>query len=195
VSSAVISFVILFFMKKRNKTAGKLMILENGDAISAETEEIQNRIRERAYELSQMRGHAGREMDDWLSAEADVIVVPPIHMVEKDGSFEVQIAAPGIDLTDVQVMATTSEMLVKCPRRHTHEGEAGKLHICDFKPAMLFRSFRFPEPIDLGSLNLDFVDGMLRITADKVSSATMRSTPRKRTARKTATARAKPGAA
>jgi HSP20 family protein len=195
VSSAPISFVILFFMKKRTKTAGRLMLLENGDAISAETEEIQIRIRERAYELSQMRGHAGREMEDWLAAESDVIAVPPIHMVEKDGAFEVQIAAPGIDLTDVQVMTTTREMLVKCLRRHTHEHETGKLHICDFKPAMLFRSFRFPETIDLGSLNIDLTDGMLRITAQKESSAAMRSATRKRPTRKAATARAKPGAA
>src|SRR5262245_35044110 len=69
-------------MKRQSKPAGSVVVLENNDAIAAQAEEIQNRIRERAYELSQMRGHPGREMDDWLSAESDIISVPPMDIVE-----------------------------------------------------------------------------------------------------------------
>ena len=62
-------------MKRATKSAVKLVVLENDDRISAETEEIQNRIRERAFQLSQEREHAGREMDDWLTAESEIISV------------------------------------------------------------------------------------------------------------------------
>lgn len=184
-------------MKRQTKSAGRLVLLENNDAIAAQIEDIQNRIRERAYEISQMRGHAGREMDDWLSAESDIISVPPMDIVERDETFNVQIAAPGVDPADVQVMATSDQMLVKCPPKHTHAGDTGILHLCDFKSATLFRSFRFPQAVDLGSLNIDLADGMLRITAAKEGHAE-RQPPvsRKRpTARKAATARGKKGAA
>ena len=43
-------------MKRATKSAAKLVVLENYDRISAETEEIRNRIRERAFPLSQERG-------------------------------------------------------------------------------------------------------------------------------------------
>jgi len=55
-------------MKRATKSVAKLVVLENNDRISAESEEIRNRIRERAFQLSQERGHAGGETDGWLTA-------------------------------------------------------------------------------------------------------------------------------
>jgi len=184
-------------MKRQSKSAGSVVLLENDDAIVAQTEEIQNRIRERAYELSQMRGHAGREMDDWLSAESDIISVPPMHILEKDGEFHVQVAVPGVEAADVQIMATSGQMLIKCVLKHSHDDAAGILHICDFKSATLFRSFRFPQPVDLGSLQIDLADGMLRITAAKEGQGeSQRPVSRKRASpRKAPTAKGKRGAA
>jgi len=182
---------------KKHKATGSLVLLENNDAIAAQTEEIQSRIRERAYEISQMRGHAGREMEDWLSAESDIISVPPMDIVETDGTFKVQIAAPGVDPANVQIMASSDQMLVKCYPKHTHEADTGILHLCDFKSATLFRSFRFPRAIDVGSLDIDLADGMLRITATKEGlSEARRPAPRKRpAARKPAPVKGKTGAA
>jgi HSP20 family protein len=184
-------------MKRQKKSAGTVMLLENNDTITAQMEEIQNRIRERAYEISQMRGHPSREMEDWLSAESDIISVPPMDIVERDGSFKVQIAAPGVDPADVQIMASSDQMLVKCFPKHTHEDDTGILHVCDFKSATLFRSFQFPQAIDVGSLDIDLADGMLRISAIKgAESEARRAASRKRpSARKTAGAKGKRGAA
>jgi hypothetical protein len=75
--------------------------------------------------------------------------------------------------------------------------DTGILHLCDFKSATLFRSFRFPHAIDLESLNIDLADGMLRITAAKEGHTEPQpSASRKRpAARKAATAKGKKGAA
>jgi HSP20 family protein len=184
-------------MKRQAKSAGKVMLLENNDVITAQTEEIQNRIRARAYELSQMRGHAGREMDDWLSAESDIISVPPMDIVERNGTFTVQIAAPGVDPTDIQIMATSDQMLVKCVQQHSHQEDAGILHLCDFKSATVFRSFRFPQRVDLGSVNIDLADGILRITAAKegYAEAQLPASRKRAPVRKAAAAKGKKGAA
>jgi HSP20 family molecular chaperone IbpA len=184
-------------MKRRNKSARSVVLLENNDAIAAQTEEIQNRIRERAYEISKMRGHPGREMEDWLSAESDIISIPPMDMVERDGAFMVQIAAPGVDPADMEILVTSEQMLVKCLPKHTHQDDTGILHICDFKSATIFRSFRFPQAIDVGSLDIDVADGMLRITATKEGKGQpQRSASRKRpSTRKSAGVKGKRGAA
>src|SRR5205809_7408178 len=85
-------------MKRATKSAVKLVVLENNDRISAETEEIQNRIRERAFQLSQERGHAVREMDDWLTAETEVISVLPSDLTVKDGIINVRKAIVSLNL-------------------------------------------------------------------------------------------------
>ena len=72
-------------MKRETRFPAKLVVLESNDPISAETEEIQSRIRERAYELSKERGRAGRDVDDWLTAESQIVSVPPVELIEKDG--------------------------------------------------------------------------------------------------------------
>jgi HSP20 family molecular chaperone IbpA len=136
-------------------------------------------------------------MDDWLSAESDIISIPPMDMVERDGAFTVRIAAPGVDAADMQIMVTPEQMLVKCLPKHNHRDDSGILHVCDFKSATLFRSFRFPQAIDVGSLDIDLADGMLRIRATKEAQGEPQRSvsPKRPSARKSAGAKGKKGAA
>jgi HSP20 family protein len=162
-------------MKRVAKSATKLVVLENNDPISAETEEIQNRIRERAYELCQERGHVGREMEDWLTAESEIISVPPAELIEKDGTFQVRFAVVGIDLQDMRVMTSPNQMLVRADYRYEPEPEAGTIHLSDFKSATVFRSVQFPQPIDVNRVDIEYQDGILRVTAAKASQERMRA--------------------
>ena len=154
-------------MKRAPKFSGRLTILENSDPISAETEEIQSRVRARAYELSLLRGHGGREVDDWISAESEIISVPPAEMIEKGEAFEVRFAVGGINPADLNVMATTQELLLKCDYRHQHDPLAGTIHFCDFKSATVFRSVQFPQAIDVTRIDIQFEDAIVRIHAPK----------------------------
>src|SRR5437660_2802753 len=120
-------------MKRAKKSEAKLVVLGDDDLISSETQQIQGMIRGRAYELSQERGHAGREVDDWLTAESEIIAVPPAELIEKDGTFEVKFAIGGIDSQDVRVMTSPERVLVRSEARHECESESGTVHLCDFK--------------------------------------------------------------
>jgi HSP20 family molecular chaperone IbpA len=154
-------------MKRELKSAGKLVVLENSDPISAATEQIQNRIRERAYELSQLRGHSGRDVDDWLLAESVIMLIPAAEMIEKDGTYKVQLAIAGVNAQDVNVMSTPDHMLVRCEFRHEHNPDSEIIHLCDFKSATVFRSIHFPQPINLKSTRIQCQDGMMIVTAEK----------------------------
>ncbi len=154
-------------MKRAAKSAGKIVVLETNDPISMETEQIHLRIRERAYELSQLRGHGGRELDDWVSAESEIVSVPPGEMIEKDGIFQMRFAVPGINPADLIIMAAPEQMLLKCECRHDHSAEGGTVHLCDFKSATVFRTVRFPEAIDVNSIATEFGDGILHVHARK----------------------------
>ena len=175
-------------MKRATKSVAKLVVLENNDRISAETEEIQNRIRERAFKLSQERGHAGREMDDWLTAESEIISVPPADLIEKNGMFQVRMAIVGLDLEQMSVMTSPQQMLVRGDYRHEDARDDGTVHLCDFKPATVFRSIRFPQPIDVNSVDVAYQNGILLVTAAKEGAEQV---PPKRTITRRAPAKKK----
>jgi HSP20 family molecular chaperone IbpA len=151
-------------MKKKPKSAGNIVVCET-ELISKENQQIEDRIRQRAFEISQTRGHSGREMDDWLTAEAEIISTPPAELVEKDDTFVLQLAVGNIDPTELHVFATADQMLIKADFRHSHDSDGGKIHLCDFRSATVFRSIRLPQSIDVNSISAEFSDGMLRITA------------------------------
>jgi HSP20 family molecular chaperone IbpA len=157
-------------MKRGMKSAPKLVVLENDELISSETERLQARIRARAYELSQQRGHAGREIDDWVTAESEIMSVPPAELIERDGIFQVTLGILGIDLEDMRVLASADQILVRGDYRYDREKVDGIVHLCDFRSATLFRSIRFPQPVDPNSLDLQLQDALLVITAPKAGA-------------------------
>jgi HSP20 family molecular chaperone IbpA len=153
---------------KRASKAAKLVVLDNNDPILAETEAIQRRIRQRAFELSQTRPVDAHELYDWIAAESEVISVPPVELVEHDGIFDVKFAVAGVNPDDVNVMVTSDQILLKSQFAHEHEADVGTVHFCDFKSATVFRSINLPQRIDLKTVKVDFEQGgMVHVSAAK----------------------------
>src|SRR5437660_4447250 len=141
-------------MSKRQRVAGNVVVCDDEQTIAKEMDEVQSKIRQRAFEISLDRNHAGREVDDWLAAESEVIVSPPVEVAQKDGEFIIVMAVPGIDLHNLTILATRDQILVKSNFRHDHEPDA-EIHSCEFKSVMMLRSVRFPQAIDVRSLKTE----------------------------------------
>lgn len=169
-------------MKRAPKSTAKLLVLESSDPILAETEAIQRRIRQRAFELSRARPHDARELYDWMAAESEIISVPPTELVEKDGMFEVRFAVAGVNPDDVNLMVTSDQILLKSDYRHEHGADVGTVHICDFKSATVFRTVNLPQAIDVKSVKIAYDDGMIRVTAAKESARSPKEPRPKRAA-------------
>jgi HSP20 family molecular chaperone IbpA len=131
---------------------------------------LSDRIRERAYEIFQSRGTDGREMDDWLQAEHDLIFAPESELLEKDGRYEIRVAAPGFKATETNVKATPNAVIVSAESNHRHEENSADVHFCEFGSRTLFRRLDLPEPINVDRVTANLDDGMLRITAQKSES-------------------------
>jgi HSP20 family protein len=154
-------------MSKR--MAVRLIVREDSELIIAEKEEIQERIRQRAYEISVIRGHAGREMEDWLVAESEIISVPPVELAEQENAYLVRAALPGIDPEDIEVVTTPEQVLIKGAARQ--ESEPAVVHIREFNAAPVFRCLRFPDAVNPKSLKVKSENGLLTIMAPKASAA------------------------
>jgi HSP20 family protein len=161
-------------MKRARKVATKLTVLENNDPISAETEAILKRVRQRAFELSHTRPQDAHEQYDWIKAESEIISVPPAELSEKEDSFELRFAVAGVNPDDVQVMVTPDRILIKSELRHSHDADVGTVHMCDFKSTTVFRSINLPKAIDAKSVKVEFSDGMIVVRAMKQSATQTR---------------------
>ena len=62
----------------------------------------------RAYEIfSGNGGIFGKDIEDWLQAERELVWKPAIELEEKENEFLLQVAAPGIDPKDIDIVRAT----------------------------------------------------------------------------------------
>ncbi len=136
------------------------------ESISDELNDVRNRITKRAFEIFDANGHAfGRDLEDWLTAEQELIWKPPIELEEKNGEFRLQIATPGLDAKDIDIQVSPDEILIKAESHHEHTEEKGQVHICEFTSGSLFRSIELPKKIDPDRVKAELKNGALNLTA------------------------------
>ena len=128
--------------------------------------EIQERITQRAYEIFERNGAVfGRELDNWLQAEEELLWKPSIELHEKNGELLLEAALSGLDPKDVEIEVTPEDIILKAETQHQHQEQKGIVHICEFKTGMMFRSIHLPRKINPDRVKAEFNNGLLRLTA------------------------------
>ena len=146
--------------------------VKKATSIFDEAEEMRERIMRRAHEIfSGNGGIVGRELDDWLQAERELVWTPAVEVVEKDNSFRIEIAVPGVDPRDLDIEVTPEDILIKADVRHQHDEKNGEVHICEFAHGSLFRSIRLPRKIDADKVKAEFKNGLLTLNAPVAEEA------------------------
>jgi HSP20 family protein len=146
--------------------------VKKGKSIFDELEKMHDRIMRRAYELFCTNGDTcGRDLDNWLQAERELIWTPEIELEEKDGAFKLQIAVPGVDPKNIDIEVTAEDVLVKAEYRHEHNETKGEVYVCEFASGNLFRSIHLPKKINPDGVKAEFKDGMLNLTAPVAEKA------------------------
>ena len=123
---------------------------------AADPGEVTEQIRALAYHLFESRGGGdGRDMDDWLEAERELILAPGSEVVQRDGKFEIRMPAEGYEPRDIHVTALPGSLLVKA----ASERNAGQ--------KILLRTIDLPEPIDADRTTARLDNGILYVTATR----------------------------
>ena len=133
-----------------------------------EANTLADQIRQRAFELFVERGEAdGFALDHWFRAERDLLQVPEAHMIEKDKSFHLHVAVPGLDEKDLKITALPNALIISAASKHKHSGINGDLHLCAFGDKRLFRRFDLSAPINTHKVHATVDNGLLKVTAFK----------------------------
>jgi HSP20 family molecular chaperone IbpA len=137
------------------------------ESIFDELQQMHDRIMKRAFEIFDGNGHTvGRDLEDWLQAERELVWKPSIELEEKDNRFLLQVALPGVESKDIDIEVTPEEILVKAELHREQKETKGKVLTSEFASGNFFRAVRLPKEIDPEKVKAEFKDGMLRLTAD-----------------------------
>jgi HSP20 family protein len=151
-------------MKVRCRTVGSVL---------AEVEGMQRHIAQRAQEIFRARGGTtGHAVEDWIRAERETIWRPALEVRRTKDAFIVEAAVAGIEPRQFDVQVTPTELVLGAPVHHSDREQEGDVVLCEFANGPLFRSYKFPEPIDPARVSAQYRNGMLRVTAPLAQPAT-----------------------
>ena len=146
--------------------------IRRSKSIFDEIGRMQDRIMRRAYEIFSENGQLfGKELDDWMQAERELMWKPSVELTEKDDMFRIEVAAPGVDPQNIDIEVTPEDILVKADIHHEHPEEKGHVHICEFAQGNLFRSIHLPKNIEPEKVKANFKNGMLTLNAPVAEEA------------------------
>jgi len=136
------------------------------DSVLDEIEAMQHRVAERAQKIFRERGGAlGHALEDWLRAERETIWRPALEVRRTKDAFVVEAAVAGLGPKQFDVRVTPTELLLAADVHHSDREQDGEVVLCEFVNGPLFRSYKFPEPIEPARVTAEYGNGLLRVTA------------------------------
>ncbi len=101
---------------------------------------------------------------------------PSVNVIEKEDSFVIEVAAPGMSKSDFNVEIDNDRLIVSAEKKsETEEKEEGKFARREFNYTSFKRSFQLSEHIDSSKVDASYNDGILRIVLAKKESAVTRA--------------------
>ena len=159
-----------------NNLSVRYLFPEDPEALSLfeSLDELQEAIRQRAFGLFEERGSGavhGNDIEDWLSAERELVWTPKAETMEDDKQFRLRLIVPGLEATDLQITAMPDSIVVQAEALSKEAKETSTVPFRELRGRKLFRRFDFEEPIDPSRTEASLAKGILEIVASKAAPA------------------------
>jgi HSP20 family protein len=97
---------------------------------------------------------------------------PSTNILEKNESFELQVALPGVKKQDVKIDLEKNILSISSEKKAEEKPEDGtKYSRREFVYGSFCRSFTLPDTIEVEKIKADMADGILKITMPKKQEA------------------------
>jgi HSP20 family protein len=136
-------------------------------SILDEINSIRDLITQRAYQIFEERGGLdGRDFENWMQAEHELVWQPAIELSEKDHEFRLEVVIAGVEPKDIEIDVTAEDIVIKSNIPHHHNADRGIVHMCEFASGKTFRSVHLPKKINPDKVKAVLKNGLLRLTAE-----------------------------
>jgi HSP20 family molecular chaperone IbpA len=126
--------------------------LRTAETIHHEVEEIYDFVTRRACEIFLRRRDASTlSIEDWLTAEKEVLWKPEVRVVEKERQVIVEVPLGTKAPQEIEILVTPAELLLQTV------GKRG--------PKRVFRTIQFPRRIDVQKVTARYSSGIIVLIA------------------------------
>ena len=118
----------------------------------------------------------GKFFSDGLDTTADKArFVPNVDVLEKDKTFELHVAVPGMKKEDFTIDLTDNLLVVSGERKLKEEKKEGKYYSFETNYGSFKRSFRIPKNVDQTKVEATYEDGILHIELPKLKDSVVKN--------------------
>lgn len=127
-------------------------------------------VRQRAFDLFRQRGAMpGHDLEDWITAEHEVMGWPAAELKEEDSIYEMEVTLPGFMPEEIDVTATPTEVVVHAESQRRASGQEEKVLWSEFGSNDVYRRIELPEAVKADAITAELDNGLLRIKAPKAA--------------------------
>ncbi len=142
-------------------------------SLLSELLEIERQVSARAHELFRDHGwQAGRESENWLQAEKELLRRPCAELIETDGELRASFALAGLTAKDIKILVEPNHLTVRVITKHKGRKEEWTCHFSELHRGELYRSMALPSTVIPEKVQAEMKDGMLTVILPKGNEPT-----------------------
>ncbi|MEO6722527.1 MAG: Hsp20/alpha crystallin family protein [Ferruginibacter sp.] len=97
----------------------------------------------------------------------DVFSFPPVNIVEKGDSYQLEVAAPGLEKADFNIQLEGKILTISAAKKEEAKAETDKVIRKEFSSKTFKRSFTIDEKIESSSIAAKYENGILKLSLPK----------------------------
>jgi len=109
----------------------------------------------------------GSKITDEVSEDENVSLVPSVNISDKDKTFEVKVALPGVDKKDVNIEIRDNCLVISSEKEYENEDKNDNWVRREYGYASFQRMFELPESANPDKVKAKMKNGVLSITIGK----------------------------
>jgi HSP20 family protein len=117
-----------------------------------------------------------RFFNDSLTRAGGSSFVPKVDIIENETSYELHVAAPGLNKEDFNIEVKDNYLTVSGERKFTNEKKDKNFHAIETQYGSFSRSFVLPENVDGSKINARYNNGILEVLVPKDEKKALKTT-------------------
>jgi HSP20 family protein len=101
------------------------------------------------------------------NVKENIFQFPPVNIIEKTGSYQLEMAVPGMQKTDFNIKLDGSLLTISAEKKEVVNDENAKSIKKEFSQKAFKRSFNLDEKIDAANISAKYEQGILSIELPK----------------------------
>lgn len=112
-------------------------------------------------------GFFGRDISHLLGHDDVHRSTPSVNILEREGSFELSLLAPGFNKEDLKLNVESDTLTISAEKKNEELKENERYTRREFRHSAFARSFRLPEAVSADKIVAEFTNGVLHVSIPK----------------------------